>query len=233
MADLAEHVARLARLLAPAPQRDDAVGAELVAAVDDRHERRRSRRRAEGLGPELALGDVALAAAALQRRVEHGLELLRPRPHVDPREAPFEGRALRVALGPDHAAHDGDLQLLAALAALVQVVEPPVGAVLGVLPHGARVDDGEVGAVRVVGGGVPDLLEPGDELEGVGLVHLTAEGPDMVGRHGSPLGVVDAVGGACVAEGVGFEPTIPRRDKRLAGARTRPLCDPSRVIVGV
>ena len=31
-----------------------------------------------------------------------------------------------------------------------------------------------------------------------------------------------------MAEGVGFEPTIPvSQDKRLAGARTRPLCDPS------
>lgn len=32
-----------------------------------------------------------------------------------------------------------------------------------------------------------------------------------------------------MAEGEGFEPSIPvTRDKRLAGARTRPLCDPSR-----
>ena len=31
-----------------------------------------------------------------------------------------------------------------------------------------------------------------------------------------------------MAEGEGFEPSIPvSRDKRLAGARTRPLCDPS------
>ena len=31
-----------------------------------------------------------------------------------------------------------------------------------------------------------------------------------------------------MAEGVGFEPTIGETpDKRLAGARTRPLCDPS------
>ena len=31
-----------------------------------------------------------------------------------------------------------------------------------------------------------------------------------------------------VAEGVGFEPTTPlSQGKRLAGARTRPLCDPS------
>ncbi len=38
---------------------------------------------------------------------------------------------------------------------------------------------------------------------------------------------VDGVIGI-VAEGVGFEPTIPvSQDKRLAGARTRPLCDPS------
>gem|GEM_PF-4412219 len=30
-----------------------------------------------------------------------------------------------------------------------------------------------------------------------------------------------------LAEGVGFEPTTPlTRGKRLAGARTRPLCDP-------
>ena len=34
-----------------------------------------------------------------------------------------------------------------------------------------------------------------------------------------------------LAEGVGFEPTIPiSQDKRLAGARTRPLCDPSLVL---
>jgi hypothetical protein len=32
-----------------------------------------------------------------------------------------------------------------------------------------------------------------------------------------------------MAEGVGFEPTIEETpDKRLAGARTRPLCDPSK-----
>ena len=32
-----------------------------------------------------------------------------------------------------------------------------------------------------------------------------------------------------VAEGAGFEPAIPvSQDKRLAGARTRPLCDPSK-----
>ena len=31
-----------------------------------------------------------------------------------------------------------------------------------------------------------------------------------------------------MAEGVGFEPTSPiTQAKRLAGARTRPLCDPS------
>ena len=31
-----------------------------------------------------------------------------------------------------------------------------------------------------------------------------------------------------MAEGVGFEPTTPiSQGKRLAGARTRPLCDPS------
>ena len=31
-----------------------------------------------------------------------------------------------------------------------------------------------------------------------------------------------------LAEGVGFEPTTPlSQGKRLAGARTRPLCDPS------
>ncbi len=31
-----------------------------------------------------------------------------------------------------------------------------------------------------------------------------------------------------MAEGVGFEPTTPISEgKRLAGARTRPLCDPS------
>ena len=31
-----------------------------------------------------------------------------------------------------------------------------------------------------------------------------------------------------MAEGVGFEPTIPvSRDNRLAGGRTKPLCDPS------
>ena len=34
-----------------------------------------------------------------------------------------------------------------------------------------------------------------------------------------------------LAEGVGFEPTTPvSQGKRLAGARTRPLCDPSSIV---
>ena len=46
--------------------------------------------------------------------------------------------------------------------------------------------------------------------------------------NGAKRTIVEACGQGLVAEGMGFEPMSPlSQTKRLAGARTRPLCDPS------
>ena len=180
VAHLVQQFAHRPRALATATQRHDAVGAELVAAVDDGHEGRRPRRQAVGLEPELTLGDVARAGHA--RHFEDRIELLRSRPYVDVWEAALELGGLR----PDHAAHHGDRELAAALAALAQHAETAIGAVLGVLSHGAGVDDHEVRIRVVVEFAVAEALEPGGEFERVRFVHLAAERPDVEGRHGAP-----------------------------------------------
>ena len=55
---------------------------------------------------------------------------------------------------------------------------------LGVLADGAGVDDEQVGVFRGVDGFVAEARQAGGELRGVGLVHLTAEGPDVVAQAG-------------------------------------------------
>ena len=137
---LARDVVDRARALPPAAVGHDAVGAELIAAVDDRHERRRPLRLRERLRPELA------AELRLRHQVpEDHLEALRPRPNVDVRKA----RAQVVGPRPDHAAHHGDLE--AALAVALQLPQAPEVAgrpVLRLLPHDAGVHDREVGVIR-------------------------------------------------------------------------------------
>src|SRR5690606_30962731 len=61
--------------------------------------------------------------------------------------------------------------------------EARVRAVLGVLADRAGVDDHEVSGRVVLDGAVAHLLQARCELEGVCLVHLAAESPDVEGSH--------------------------------------------------
>ena len=64
------------------------------------------------------------------------------------------------------------------------------------------------------------IWQPSVQMWNAGMSGTPANSGTM--RHEAPCEAVT------LAEGVGFEPTIEETlDKRLAGARTRPLCDPS------
>src|SRR5690606_15445624 len=131
----------------------------------------------------------------------------------------------------------------ALLLELTNAAELGVGAVLGVLTNAAGIQDDDVGPFHAVGGLEAETRETCRQLLAVGLVHLTADGPEVVlhgkasGASDGPMPVAPSSGGRQVvsgevAERVGFEPTTEvSPGKRLAGARTRPLCDLSAVIV--
>ena len=157
-------------LLASAPVRDDAVRAELVAAVDHRHERRRRIRLAKGRRPELAAG--VLDSGQLHDR----REVLRPRERIHVREA-----ALKIVVPrPDHAPHHGDAEVFAARTQLLQPPQLPDRAVLRVLAHRARVQHDEVSVIWRLDGRAARAIQPRRELPRVRHVHLTADGPNVI-----------------------------------------------------
>ena len=102
---------------------------------------------------------------------------------VDPRGALDDG--LAVLLG--HAAADGDLQVGVGGLGRAQLAEVAVELVVGVLAHGAGVEDDDVGDVRTLRGGdarevdvAGGLEQPGEAL-GVVDVHLAPVGAHVVG----------------------------------------------------
>ena len=213
-----------AAAFAPASERDDAVGTELVAALNDRHvggDRGGAFR--VDRGPELA------AEIGPRRQIEDAddvVEVLRLGEGVDVGEALAQG----VVLGANHAAHDGDLEVGVVLFEGAQIGELGGRPVLGVLAHGASVDDDEVGVLGAVGGLPAEASQAGAEFGAVGDVHLTADGPEVVGLHrvGAPLGI-----GRWARWSAGWRrvrdsnPRSSLPETRLAGGRTRPLCEPS------
>ena len=234
--DLAHDLRDGAAALAPAAQRHDAVGAELVAALDDGHvggDRGRARvgqpTIGQNRGPELAAEVVR--AQRVVRQVEHPdhvVEALRLGEGVDVGEARPQG----VVPGADHAAHDGDLEVGVALLERAQVGELGGRPVLGVLPHGAGVDHDQVGVGGAVGGLPAQTPQAGAEAGAVGDVHLTADGPDVVGLHRCSGGrrAGESVPGVAGPRWRRVRDSNPRSsfpETRLAGGRTRPLCEPS------
>ena len=97
--DLADDVGDGAADLPSTAIWNDAEGAELVAAVNDRDIRRDVRPRGER--PDASL---RVDAHAVAEQVDQRSELLRAHEDVDLWEPLLE----RVGLGPDHAAHEGD-----------------------------------------------------------------------------------------------------------------------------
>ncbi len=177
---LVDHLGDGAAALAAAAVRDDAEGAELVAAVDDRHVGCGARGLGEGLRPELPA--CGLLGGHGRQDIVEGLGA---------GEDVDEGEALQQAVRAqaDHAAHHGDLRT-AAVGALFQAsqrAELADASLLGLLADDAGVNDNEI---SLLGPGrlLPaQALKAGRQLGGVGLVHLTAHGPDVVSRHGQSV----------------------------------------------
>ena len=150
--------------------------AEFVAAFDDGN---------EGGGVAVAVredGWPKLAAQIIRGNAEDRenlVEVLGTGEDVHVGEAAAEG----VVLRPNHAAHHGDLEGGVFTLEVGERPELGSGAVLGVLADGASIEDDEVGVCGMIGGVPAEAAEAGGELAGVGLVDLTADGPNVIGAH--------------------------------------------------
>ena len=182
------------------------------------NERGRSLGNRERGWPEFAADEVL---GRLLNERHDGRELLRSREHVDEGEAAFE----LPGLGTDHTAHHGHLEIGALFLHQAHTAELGVRTILGVLTHAAGVDHDEIGVAGFGDRLEAKPIESGSQLLAIRRIHLAADRPqEVTHRHQFR---------APVAEGEGFEPsTDVTAGKRLAGARTRPLCDPSGSIVG-
>ncbi len=84
------------------------------------------------------------------------------------------------ALVADHAAHHGDEEIGTRALGVFEQGKLAVGALLGLFADTARVEHDEIGGVYA-GGFVPaEAVEDAGDALGVGLVHLAADGPDVV-----------------------------------------------------
>ncbi len=208
-AGLVDDLVERAAPLRPAAERDDAIGAGLVAAVDDREpgaDRGPATDRAvrDGVGPcpdevcrvrdRHAVDDGRGCRGRRPDRRLGGRDpepidelrlLVRPQEQVDRRVAAREAGTIRLpdrAAGHDHA-QPGVRRLQAVEHALA-----PDDLRLGRLPDRAGVDDDEVGGVhrgrlRAAGG-----QEAAGHLLRVALVHLAAQRPDEERRQRADLG---------------------------------------------
>ena len=186
----------------------------------------------EDLRPELAAVILGLRRRRQIRQVEQLddlLELLRLRPGVNPREAPREWIVAPRGARADHAAHHRDAHLRALQAQALQRAQLGRRLVLGVLAHGAGVEHDQLRVARLVGLLEAQPLQTRGELRAVGGVDLATDRPDVKLRHRPILGVCAAcrmvVGAWRRVWDSNPRPSFP--GTRLAGGRTRPLCEPS------
>ena len=218
--NLVGHVVHRPADLPAAPVGDDAEGAHQVAAVDDGH----VGCHVGSLGRQGADAALPVQAQALAHYLQQRLELLGPQEQVNVGEARLQFFSARA----DHAAGQCQHGVGSLLAQGLGQVQGAGDLVLGGLADHARVEHHHVRIGGARHGRKAQLLQRRPQAFGVGGIHLAAYGPDVVGLHSSLFPSRRGASGMEMAEGVGFEPTIPvSQDKRLAGARTRPLCDPS------
>ncbi len=171
-----------ARALFAAGVGDDAVGAELVAALDDGDVAAVG----VGAGGEVGLeGEVGLAVVEAGDAGFAGFEAGEHVGEVAVGGGPGDQRdvgglvedALALLLG--YAAEDGELFAFA-LEALV-LVEAVEDLLFGLVADGAGVVEDQAGVGLVLDAGVALLLEGADDFFGVMGVHLAAEGFDIEG----------------------------------------------------
>ena len=136
VANLGEDFVYRAADLLTAPQADDAVGAQVVAAIGDGHPGRNGHPlRGKGLRPL-----PGRAAGEIPGQVDHGVDVRGQDKGVDPGIALLERRYL-----VDIAAHEDDLQLGLATLQTLQGSEPARDLVLGALPHDTGVEYDQIG----------------------------------------------------------------------------------------
>ena len=182
--DLGQDVAGTAVLLLAAQGRDDAEGAGVVAAHRDRHPAGVDRVTLGGQGggedvqgfEDFQLRLVVVAGTLQQRR--QGPDVVGAEDGVHPRGLLQDGLAVLLREAPAH----GDLHAGIGGLDRGQHAEVAVELVVGVLPHGAGVEDDDVG--QSAGGGyvAGGLQHPGHAF-GIVDVHLAAEGAHLVGAR--------------------------------------------------
>ena len=171
-----QHGGRGAGALLAARVRNNAVGAELVAAFDDGDVA------AVRIGPRGELGVEGLVGLAVVETSDAGLPRLKPVEHL--RQVPIAGRtgdqrdvgrALEDALAflLSDAAEDAE-ELAFALHLLV-LVQPVKDLLLRLIADGTGVIEDQVGVSLVDHLGIALLLQRADHLFGVVRIHLAAK----------------------------------------------------------
>ena len=189
LARLGYDVLRQARALAPADIRDDAVSAEVVAAVHDRKPGLdlavAAHRDALGHGAVVLFGgeDAPVLFHDLLEQLRKAPQLVRAEYQVDHRIGHLD--LLRHVLLLDHAAADRDDLPRPRLFRMGQRADVAQHAHLGVLAHGAGIHDDHVGLKLILREAVAHLGEIAAQLFAVGLVLLAAVGVHHRERAGA------------------------------------------------
>ena len=196
--DLVEDLLERPRDLLATRRRHDAVGALLVAAFHDRHERRDAARPVVGRRPAVerphlpvdredpgARAEPPLLAALgdAGQEIRQIVDLRRPRHQVDLRQAAEDLLALRLG----HAAEDAQDEARALALELLHEPHLPERALLGVGADRAGIEEDDVRLLLAFDDGVALGHEHSEDLLGVPLVHLAAVGLEVhrLG-HGGP-----------------------------------------------
>ena len=196
--DLGEDVTGATVLLLATQRGHDAEGAGVVAADTDRHPRgvrRLAARGQRGREDLETLQDLDLGLLRDTRPLEQGgqrTEVVRAEDDIDPGGTPHDLATVLLS----QTAADGDLHPGPAGLDRGEVAKVAVEPVVGVLPHGAGVEDHEIGLLAVSDGRIARCVQdPGDAFGVVG-VHLAPVGAHLIGAlpgnaagdpiHGSP-----------------------------------------------
>ena len=214
-ADLVDDFVERPAAFHAAAEGDDAEGASVAAAVDDRHvgghgclaaERQVFDRlhRAGGLHRVLHLeaaqelfafdGGHLGVDLRLAQVIDQGRRFAGRHEHIDKGIAIEQ---LLAGLDADHAAHERDSAVRFGAFPGFEAAQLAGCLVFGALADDTRVEHDHVGVVELVGGAVADLFKLGGHVVGIGHVHLAADGPNVV----FACGVGSLVGGEFVRVG--------------------------------
>ena len=154
----------------------DAIRADEVTAIDDRHERRDARIRRHGLIVVGKLGEVSVGFVEFRDDLDQPIELGRTKEQIDVGEAFAQ---LRLLAG-DHAAGEGDAYIR------IRALDAGKGAdladdlVLSRLSNDAGVQNDDIRLILNLSPVVSDLAEHRFDLGGLGFVHLATDRPDAI-----------------------------------------------------